>query len=92
MARLRKFRSEVAGEVMYKNFFLSFLIFALSNHALAADKQLPPGKPAGVKAATIIQNETPYLLGAAVVAGVISGVLFFGHNGTSTTSTSGTTS
>jgi hypothetical protein len=55
--------------------------------AMAQDAPLPPGKPAGVKQASI--NETPYLVGAAVVA-TVAGLLLFKTSNPS--SASGTTS
>ncbi len=51
-----------------------------------AEPPLPPGKPAGVKPATI--NEAPYLIGAAVVATVAGLLLFSTSNSSSTPATS----
>jgi hypothetical protein len=53
--------------------------------AMAQDGPLPPGKPAGVKQASI--NETPYLVGAAVVATVAGLLLFKTSNASSASST-----
>ncbi len=62
-----------------------FALIAMSLPA-AAEPPLPPGKPAGVKQATI--NEAPYLIGAAVVATVAGLLLFSTSNASSTPTTS----
>lgn len=67
------------------------MVSVLSQPAVGQERSLAPGKPSGVKAATIIQNETPYFLGAAVLAGVLGGILFFKNN-SSTVSATGTSS
>jgi hypothetical protein len=74
---------------MHQAVLVPSLIIAMGGGtAMAAQPRLSPGKPAGVKAATIIHDETPYFIGAGAAAAVLSGLLFFRSNGSTTSASS----